>query len=260
MKKIFLAIIVFLCFNVELFSNNMFLTYSNNGEIKIDYNFDFEATNLYVANISFYALMKTLDKDYIKVSGINEVLNYLKFFQPGFSINYRYKNDSFNDPNYFLWSNDSFIISFERVFFDYPVSYIVSNGMIGINLKNSSNNYFYWINMYDFSETSLGYYFGNKLKLGFFVDTLNKSDDYGVFIALSNVGILTLSKNKFFVEILNKKIYMYFDFKNEINLIRNEFFKREKSKFEFNIPIIRDDIYFVLNSNRVYGIKFNIEF
>ncbi|WP_129409879.1 hypothetical protein [Marinitoga lauensis] len=226
MKKTFLLLMLFLNLSFIIFSNNLFFTYSNNGDLKINYNFDFEATNLYVANVSFYAIIKPENKDYIKVSSIDEILNYLKFYQPGFSINYKYKEKNFNDPNYFIWSNKSFLISFENIFFKYPVSYIVSNGMVGINLKKNFSNYFYWINLYDFSETSFGYYLGNKVKIGFFIDTLSKKDDYGFFLTFANIGIITISKNKIFVEILSKDINLYLDFKNKTDIIRSDFLKK----------------------------------
>ncbi|WGS65425.1 hypothetical protein [Marinitoga aeolica] len=260
MKKKLLFITLFFVLAFISFSNNLFFTYLDNGNLKIDYNFNFEATNLYVANVSFYIVMKPENKDYIEVSSIDEILNYLKFYQPGFSINYKYKENNFNDPNYFIWSNKSFLISFENIFFEYPASYIVSNGMVGINLKKGFNNYFYWINLYDFSETSFGYYFGDKIKIGFFVDTLNKKSDYGGFLTFGNIGIITISKNKVFVEMLSKDINLYFDFKAEGDIIRSDFLKKIKNEFEITLPIIRNDIYFVINSNKKYGIRFDINF
>lgn len=257
MKKT--LILIFLIYGIFVYSNNMYVSYTNKGEIKLDYNYNFEATNLYVANIDFYIESSNESNNYIKVPGINEILNYLKFYQPGFSINYRYKNSIFNDPDYFLWLKDSFILSFSNVFFNNPLSYSVSNGMIGINFKSKNSNYFYWINLYDFSETSLGYYYGNRLKFGFFSNTLSKKYDYGIFMVFGN-NIITLSKEKFYAIFINKNIYAYLNFKNNENDIRNSFFYMKGNKFEINIPIINNDILFMINSNKSIGIKFNFKF
>ncbi|KLO23965.1 hypothetical protein X274_05320 [Marinitoga sp. 1155] len=257
MKKNLLILWIFL--STIIFSNNIYISYMNNGDIKIDYNFDFEATNLYVANISFFVNLTPLSTNSINVSSLEEILNYLRFYQPGFSINYKYKNNFFYDPYYFTWSNDSFIISFEKAYFDFPVSYVVSNGMAGITLKKESNKYFYWINIYDFSQTAMGYYYGDKIKIGFFVDTLNKEYDYGTFLSIFN-SIITISKKKVYFVILDKNINIYFEFKSNKNIVRSNIFRKRENYFEFNIPIIRDNIYVIINSNKTIGIKFNLKF
>lgn len=258
--KMKMLLLLFGIFNIIIFSNNVFFTYTNNGEFKIDYNFDFEAADLYVANISFFVSMNATSNSYIKVSNIDEVLNYLIFKQPGFSINYKYKRRDFNDPVYFYGSYQSFVISMENVYFNYPVSYIVSNGMVGINLKNDFSNFFYWINLYDFSETSLGFYYGNEMKIGVFVETIDKKNDCGIFVVFSNNGIIAISQNKFFVEILNRDISLFFDFENRNDYIRSFYYKNKKNKFEFSLPIIKNNLYLVINSDKSYGIKFNINF
>ncbi|GAB6188308.1 hypothetical protein JCM30566_00470 [Marinitoga arctica] len=261
MKFKILLLLLISIFNIQVFSNNMFLTYANNGEFKIDYNFDFEATDLYVANISFFISMSPLTDNYIKVANIDEVLNYLIFNQPGFSINYKFKRKDFNDPIYFLGSFNSFVISLEKIYFNYPISYIVSNGMIGINLKNDISNFFYWINLYNFSETSLGGYYGDKIKVGLFAETIDKKSDYGVFFVFSNNGIIIISKNNIYVEILNRDISLFFDFNSKNNnYMRSLYYNDKKNKFEFNLPIIKNNLYLVINSNKYYGIKFNIIF
>lgn len=254
MKKYILILLLNIIFFNYIFSNNIFINYMNKGDLKIEYNFDFEATGLYVANLSFYQIIKPQAKDNIEVS--KEILNYLRFNQPGFNIEYNYKNERFNDPNYFLLSKESFMISFERLYFNVPIMYVVSNGMIGLNFTKNSNNFFYWINTNNLSKSFLGYYYGNKVKLGVFMESNN---DMGIFLVYSK-GIITLSKNKFFVEMMSKDINFYFDFKNNEDFIRNKFYKMSNAKFEFNLPIIRDKIYFVLNSDKNYGLKFNLTF
>ncbi|KAF2956066.1 hypothetical protein [Marinitoga sp. 38H-ov] len=252
-KRILILLLNIIFFNIY-FSNNIFLNYMNSGDLKLEYSFDFEATGLYVANLSFYHTIKPQSINNIEVS--KDILNYLRFHQPGFSIEFNYKNDKFNDPNYFLLSKESFMISFENIYFNVPIIYVVSNGMLGLNFNKNNNNYFYWININNLSETFFGYYYGKNIKVGSFI---NSNNDIGVFLVFSN-GIITISKNNFFVELINKNINLYFNFKDNNKYIKNKFYEMKANEFEINLPIIRDKIYFIFNSEKKYGLKFNLSF
>ncbi|AEX86024.1 hypothetical protein Marpi_1635 [Marinitoga piezophila KA3] len=261
MKRIS-VIIIMITLGIITFSKNIQFTYKNNGDLRTTFDFTFEATDLYVAGLSFYIDLKAENfENNIEVSELNKVLKYLDFSQPGFSIKYKYKNPNFDDYNYFKWVNESFIITFENAFYKYPVAYVVSNGMLGLNLYNGKNNFYYWINSSNFSELAIGYYYnGSELKVGFFSNSINKKYNYGIFLVVGNTWMIGFSKEEIDVEIINKNINLKYTFlsKNENN-IYSEFFNINSGKFEINIPIIKDRIYFTILPKKVYGITFNLE-
>ncbi|HNV05158.1 MAG TPA: hypothetical protein PKH64_03460 [Petrotogaceae bacterium] len=242
MKKNVFLICILLC-SLSFFGRESSIIADYKNSLQINFNFNFDLPDVYSGGLFYFI---EFQNEKIKVSDIDQVINYIDFSQPGFEITYRYpkeiRSPTFIKTNYEFFSvnADNFLnLSLKELFF-------------GINFSDKLLKSSYWIKFTDIqtSEFNIG------------ID----NNSLGLYLNIGQNGVrpfFNLGKNIFFsvhdfflddLYIMTEEVIFRYSKSSGKLLINSLYFNYSNNIFSYRIPI-NDKLMFVI-SDLGFGISF----
>lgn len=221
-KTLFL---LYLLVSVTIFFGKNYITQDFSGIINNRFNFEFTLEDVYNAKINYSV---SLLKNDIKVSGINDIIGYIDFSQPGFEITYR-KTHKLKDAYFFTSNFDNFNVNID--------DFILIN-LKDINVAVYSQNddfYFtYWINIFDIKDSR--YIFGYDTdKISFSLE-LGSNGRY-IYAGNRNFMVKFKTVNKFKIFSYNKNYSFVVDTETGSLSINSDYFEYNSGNFYYRFPV-----------------------
>ncbi|PNS00071.1 hypothetical protein X928_05790 [Petrotoga miotherma DSM 10691] len=213
--------------------------------LKNEFTFELKFEDIYETKFNFD--FESLE-DEVRLSNVDNVINYFKFDQAGFEFSYRNPGNR-SDP-YFLTENFD---SFSMVLDDYFV--LTFNDLkIGVIFKESLFNMSFWTEVIDLSQS--------KVAL-----TIETPNDLGISLGFEDIMkyyfragdlLFSLDDNALdSVYILNQDFLLEYNASTQSLLVDSIYFDKNDENFYFRIPATKN--LFLTYSNLGIGVSFYIE-
>ncbi|KUK83234.1 MULTISPECIES: hypothetical protein [Petrotoga] len=215
------------------------------GTLKNEFIFDLKFADIYETKFNFD--FESLE-DEVRLSNVDNIINYFKFDQVGFEFSYRNPGNR-NDP-YFLIGNFN---SFSMVLDDYFVL-TFSDLEFGVIFEESLFNMSFWTKVTDLSQSKVGLTIANSNKLGI---SLGFEDIMKFYFRAGDL-LFSLDDNAVdSVYILNQDFLLEYNSSTKSLLVDSIYFDKNDENFYFRIPVTKN--LFLIYSNLGTGISFYIE-
>ncbi|MDN5345867.1 MAG: hypothetical protein PWQ73_364 [Petrotoga sp.] len=213
--------------------------------LKNEFIFDLKFEDIYETKFNFD--FESLE-DEVRLSNVDNVINYFKFDQAGFEFSYRNPGNR-NDPYFLTESFDSF----SMVLDDYFV--LTFNDLkIGVIFKESLFNMSFWTKVTDLSQSKIALTLAIPNKLGI---SLGFEDIMKYYFRAGDL-LFSLDNNALdSVYILNQDFLLEYNSSTKSLLIDSIYFDKNEENFYFRIPVTRN--LFLTYSNLGIGVSFYIE-
>ncbi|PNS00977.1 hypothetical protein X927_01920 [Petrotoga mexicana DSM 14811] len=213
--------------------------------LKNEFIFDLKFEDIYETKFNFD--FESLE-DEVRLSNVDNVINYFKFDQAGFEFSYRNPGNR-NDPYFLTESFDSF----SMVLDDYFV--LTFNDLkIGVIFKESLFNMSFWTKVTDLSQSKIALTLAIPNKLGI---SLGFEDLMKYYFRAGDL-LFSLDNNALdSVYILNQDFLLEYNSSTKSLLIDSIYFDKNEENFYFRIPVTRN--LFLTYSNLGIGVSFYIE-
>lgn len=213
--------------------------------LKNEFIFDLKFEDIYETKFNFD--FESLE-DEVRLSNVDNVINYFKFDQAGFEFSYRNPGNR-NDPYFLTESFDSF----SMVLDDYFV--LTFNDLkIGVIFKESLFNMSFWTKVTDLSQSKIALTLAIPNKLGI---SLGFEDIMKYYFRAGDL-LFSLDDNALdSVYILNQDFLLEYNSSTKSLLVDSIYFDKNDENFYFRIPVTRN--LFLTYSNLGIGVSFYIE-
>ena len=210
--------------------------------LKNEITFKLTLEDIYQADISYYF---EISNENIYFSNYDQIVNYFKFYQPGFEISYRNPEDRI-DPYFLIENFDGFTMSLDNF-----MNFSFKNLNLGIIFDKSFFSMSYWTQLTDLSNSKVAMTFNTPKNLGISIGFEEKVKYY------FKAGDLLFSTNKNHIDsvyILNKDFRLKYESDTGKLTIDSLYFEKNENNFYFRIPLNKN-LFFTF-SNLGLGISF----